>query len=499
MIEDTLPETIPALLASRVVATGGEQPWIRTERGEWTVRDAATLADRLAFGLAERGVVRGDRVAILTGNREETVFAWLAANRLGAIAVPMDPASRPAELGALLAHCRARVVVLESDDVRARVLAGVGETSRSSVVTPEELASSGSDAPDAAVEPEDVAVLVYTSGTTGRPKAVMQTHRTYVLTAEAYPSWLGLGSADHLYGCLPLFHINAQAYATMGSLWAGIPLTLVERFSASRFWGDVARSGATALNAVGAMIHILLARPESAADRAHRLRLVYAALALPEPQHRAFEERFGVQMIVGYGMSESTFGTVWPRGVTPRHGTMGTLRQHPRLGAINRARVVRDDGSDAAPDEPGELWLSNPATMRGYWEDEAATRATLVDGWLRTGDLVRRDADGWYTFVSRIKDVLRRRGHNVAPAEIEAALLEHPSVAEAAVIGTPSALGEDDLVAFVAPRAGETCAPDTLLAWLRDRLSAYKVPDRIEVRDALPKTATERIAKHLLR
>lgn len=502
-------ETIPALLDARV-ASRGDRRWIVSEDGVWTVREAATLADRFAVGLAARGVTAGDRVALLLGNRAELVFAWLGANLLGAIAVPMDPASKPAELAGLLAHCRPRIAVLVDDDVRARIASAATEDARATVAvaTPAELMAHGSGAARAVVEPEDVAVLVYTSGTTGRPKAVMQTHRTYALTAEAYPWWLGLGPADHLYGCLPLFHINAQAYTTMGSLFAGIPLTLGPRFSASRFWDDVRRSGATALNAVGAMIHILLAREPSASDREHDLRLVYAALALPEAQHRAFEERFGVTMRVGYGMSETTFGTVWPchqaqgdaapASSAPRYGTMGVLRQHPRLGEINRARVVRSDGSEASADEPGELWLSNPATMRGYFEDEATTRATLSDGWLRTGDLVRRDADGWYTFVSRMKDVLRRRGHNIAPAEIEAVLLAHATVAEAAVVGAPSALGEDDVVAFVAPRAGCTCDPAVLFAWLRERLSAWKVPDRLEVREALPKTATERIAKHLL-
>jgi crotonobetaine/carnitine-CoA ligase len=363
-------------------------------------------------------------------------------------------------------------------------------------VEPAALAAAGRGAPATTVDPDDVAVLIATSGTTGAPKAVMQTHRTYALTAEAFPHWLGLGGDDRLLAALPFFHINAQAYSTMGALGAGGGLAILGKFSASRFWEDARRLGATQVNVVGAMVHILLAR---AADREHALRLCYAALALPEAQHRAFEERFGLAMTVGYGMSETTFGTVWPRDAAPRYGTMGRLRQHPRLGDVNRARVVRDDGSDAADGEAGELWLANPATMRGYWDDPAQTEAALAGGWLHTGDVVRRDGEGFYTFVSRKKEMIRRRGENVSAAEIERVLAAHPTVGEASVVGVPSPLGEDDIGAYVAPRAGAVVDVEALREWARARLADFKVPARIEVRDALPHTATERVAKHLLK
>lgn len=178
---------------------------------------------------------------------------------------------------------------------------------------------------------------------------------------------------------------------------------------------------------------------------------------------------------------------------------MGRLRQHPRLGEINRARVVRDDGTDAAPGETGELWLQNPGTMRGYWNDEAQSATALAGGWLHTGDLVTRDADDFYTFVSRKKDVIRRRGENVAAAEIEGVLLAHPTVREAAAVGVPSDLGEEEIVAYVSPQAGAAIDVEALRAWAAEQLADFKVPSKIHVREALPRTATERIAKHLLR
>jgi crotonobetaine/carnitine-CoA ligase len=497
---DERPETIPDLLAWRA-ARSAERPWLFFEGGSWTLGGVIDEVDRFAVGLAERGVTRGDRVALVLGNRPEALFAWLAANRLGAIASPLNHALKRPEIAGLLRLVGPRVVVT-GEEHRALVEAACGdldEEARPVLVAPAALAIAGRGSPRAEVHPEDVAVLIATSGTTGAPKAVMQTHRTYALTAEAFPSWLGLGESDRLLAALPLFHVNAQAYSVMGALGAGAGLALLPRFSASRFWEDARRLGATQVNVVGAMLHILLEGEPRAVDREHSIRVVYAALALPEAQHRAFEERFGVTLTVGYGLSETTFGTVWPFGAPPRYGTMGRLRQHPRLGSINRARTVRDDGSDAADGETGELWLSNPATMRGYWADPEQTASALDGGWLRTGDLVRRDADGFYTFVARKKEVIRRRGENVAAAEIENVLLAHPAVAEAAAIGVPSELGEDEIVAYVAPRPGAAIDAESLRAWARDRLADFKVPSTIHVRDALPHTATERVAKHLLK
>jgi crotonobetaine/carnitine-CoA ligase len=493
------PETIPDLLDWRAARTP-DRSWLFFEGDSWTLADVASQVESFAVGLAERGVVRGDRVALLLGNRPETLFAWFGANRLGAIAAPLNHALKAPEVAALLRLTRPRVLVVdEHRGLADAACLAVDPAARPALVGVGALLASGHGAPSVEVAPDDVAVLIATSGTTGSPKAVMQTHRTFTLTAEAFPAWLGLTGDDRLLAALPLFHINAQAYSTMGALGAGGGLALLGKFSASRFWEDARRLGATQVNLVGAMVHILLAGPVRASDREHALRIAYAALALPGAQHRAFEERFGLAMTVGYGMSETTFGTVWPRDLAPRYGTMGRLRQHPRLGEINRARVVRDDGTDAPDGEAGELWLANPATMHGYWDDPEQTAAALAGGWLHTGDVVRRDGDGFFTFVSRKKEMIRRRGENVAAAEIENVLLAHPAVGEAAVIGVPSKLGEDDIVAYVAPRAGTAIDVEALRAWAGERLADFKVPSEIHVRGALPRTATERVAKHLLR
>ncbi|MBS2020211.1 MAG: AMP-binding protein [Deltaproteobacteria bacterium] len=478
----SFPETIPELLEDRAAIArsgGGRDPWLFWESETFTLDDVLGEVDRIAVGLADRGVRKGDVVVSLAGNRPETIFVWLAANRLGAIAMPINPAFTEAE--------RAGIFAL----VRPKVIAGDAEIA--------ELRRAGRGAPAVDVRPEDPAVALATSGTTGAPKAVLQTHRTYVLTAEAYASWIGLRPSDRVLVTLPLFHVNAQAYGVMGALGTGATLALGPKFSASRFWQNAKQLGATQVNLIGAMISILLGTPASPADRDHAVRLCYAALALPEERHRAFEERFGATMTVGYGLSESTFGTVWPVLGPRRYGSMGRLRQHPRLGEINRARVVRDDGTDAPAGEPGELWLSNPAIMAGYLDAPAETASALEGGWLHTGDIVRRDDDGFFTFVSRRKEMLRRRGENISAAEVEGVIAQHPSVAEVAVVGVPSPLGEDDVVAWVAPRPGTTIDVEALRTFASERLAAFKVPSTFHVRDALPRTATERIAKHLLK
>lgn len=451
------PETIPELLARRVTAAP-DRPWLFFPEGRsavedrtWTHAEVARSVARCAAALAARGVVRGDTVALVAANRPETIFTWFAANHLGAKMLILNPALKEPELEAMFEAANARVVLRSTD-----------------------ILDSDAGAPSAVAQPDDVAVLYATSGTTGAPKLIPQTHRVLTLTGEAVPAWLGLSPDDRLMTALPLFHINAQAYSTLGALGAGASLVLLPKFSASRFFEDAKRTGATVFNAVGAMINILLATEPRPSDRDHRLRLCYSALALPEAQHRAFEERFGVRMIVGYGMSETTFGTIWPLDQPPRYGAMGVLRQHPRLGIVNEAKVGDD----------GELFLKNPATN---------------GEWLATGDIVRRDDDGWFTFVSRKKDVIRRRGENVAAGEVEAVLLQHPSVLEAAVVAAPSKLGEDEIVAYVAPKPNEAIDVDALVAFCKERLADFKVPSVIRVRESLPKTPTERIAKHLLR
>jgi len=337
-----------------------------------------------------------------------------------------------------------------------------------------------------------------TSGTTGAPKLVMQTHRTYVLAAQGFTWWLGLTEQDRLMTALPLFHSNALVYSVLGSLAAGASLVLLPRFSATTFWEQARRYRATQFNAIGAIVEILMRQPPLPDDARHNVRLCYSAPALAKDRHLQFEHRFGLRLIVGYGLSESSYGTIWPLDGPPPYESMGKLRQHPRLGEINQARVVNSEDKDVAPGEVGELLLRNPAIMKGYFGLQQQTADVLRDGWLHTGDLVRADRNGVFYFVARKKEVIRRRGENLAPTEVEEALNAHPAVREAAVVGVPAELSEEDVKAFVVYTGAICPEPEELRSWCAQRLAPFKVPRYIEFVDTLPRTPTARIARHLL-
>jgi len=402
-------------------------------------------------------------------NDSRYVFLWLATAYLGAVYVGVDPRQTEAELDGFVGQVRPKLVVADSE--LDELFAEAGEL----------------EGPGPA-EHDDPAVLIPTSGTTGRSKLVTQTHRAYAMAGEGFPWWLGLTEDDRLMTSLPLFHVNAPAYSVLGSVAARASLVLLPRFSASGFFDSARRYGATEFNAIGAMLEILMRHPERPDDADNPLRLAYAGPTPPEERHLEFERRFGLELRSGYAMSETTYGTVWAHGTRP-YGTLGSPRQHPTLGRVNEARVASD----------GELELRNPAVMKGYWGmPEDTARVLAPDGWLKTGDLVRENDDGTYTFLGRKKEVIRRRGENVAPAEIEEALASHPDVLEVAVVGVPSELSEEDIKAFVVMREGAEADLDELRDWASRRLTAFKVPSQYELLDELPHTATGRVAKHRL-
>jgi crotonobetaine/carnitine-CoA ligase len=498
--------TIPGVLRDAARRDPGGI-WVRTDDGELSFGGALSRVAAAAGALRAAGVGHGDLVLVTTRTTPEYVICWLALAALGAVTVSANPRSAPAELEGLARQVRPRALITDPGLAGLVEAAGIAGLPPLGTLPAGELAGgwagAGSpaqpaDLPDAGVTPDDLAVLIPTSGTTGRSKLVMQTHRAYVLAGEGFPYWMGLTSADRLMTSLPLFHINAPAYSVMGSLACGAGLVLLPRFSASGFLDAARRHGATEFNAIGALLEILMRQPPRPGDADTPLRLCYTGPAPARDRQEEIERRLGLQIVVGYAMSESPYGLIWAHGQRP-FGTLGTVRQHPGLGVINHARVVDDAGREAGPGGTGELLLRNPVLTPGYWGMPEETAAAFTpDGWLRTGDLVTVDPGGTYTFVARKKEVLRRRGENLSPAEVEEVLAGHPDVLECAVTGVPSELSEDEVKAFIVPAPGRVPDFAALRAHAAARLAAFKVPRYWQLIDELPRTPTARVAKHRL-
>jgi crotonobetaine/carnitine-CoA ligase len=489
-----MPQTIPELFDEAVAAVPGKV-WLVAGEESFTYEDARARIGRAAAGLRDLGIGRGDLVLATMRSTPDYLFTWLASAYTGSILVTANPRSAEAEHAGLIGQVRPRLVV--TDPGLERVTAAARDWGAADVVDVARLFESAAGVDGAGpARADDAAVLIPTSGTTGRSKLVTQTHRAYVMAGEGFPWWMELGPDDRLMTSLPLFHINAPTYSMLGSVGARASLALLPSFSASTFIDSARRHGATEFNAIGAMLEILMRQPERPDDAENPLRLCYTGPAPPKERQLEIEDRFGLRIVCGYAMSETPYGTIWERGTRP-YGTLGSVRQHPTLGVVNEGRVMRD-GRPAALGEVGELELRNPAVMKGYWgmPDETA-QVLSADGWLRTGDLVTADADSLLTFVGRAKEVIRRRGENVAPAEIEEALTSHPAVFEAAVVGVPSELSEEEIKAFVVLNDA-----DADLAAVREHAAAllapFKVPRYMEAVPDLPHTPTGRIAKHQL-
>src|ERR1022692_1079033 len=485
--------TIPRLL-DQAAQRDPSGIWLRTDDLTLSFAGAAGRVAGVAAELREAGIGHGDLVVLTARTTPEYLFSWLALACIGAVTVPVNPASTPAELAGLIRQVQPRAVLtdpgLDSEgdgaafgDGRGRAVINVNGLGAGR--TGEPLA-----VPQTAVRPDDLAVLIPTSGTTGRSKLVMQTHRAYAMAAEGFPFWMELTAGDRLMTSLPLFHINAPIYSVLGSLVCGAGLVLVPRFSASGFLDTARRPGATEFNAIGAMLEILMRQPERPDDADNPLRLCYAGPAPERDRHEQIERRFGIQIVVGYAMSESPYGLIWPHGQRP-FGTLGAVRQHPYLGPINEAKVVtpaegeiQGDGGRAgasgaglAPGETGEILLRNPVLTPGYWGMPEETAAVMTaDGWLHTGDLATVNDDGTFTFVGRRKEVLRRRGENLSPLEVEEVLDAHPAVLESAVVGVASELTEQEIKAFVVAAPGAEVDLSELHRYAAERLSAFKVP-----------------------
>lgn len=502
--------TLQSMLAARVRRLP-DHSFIEHDGQTLTYAQFAENVVSMAAMLWKRGVRAGDRVALLSHNHPSIPLALFALARLGAVAVPINPDFLRDEIRYVLEHAEVSGVICAPERV-----ALVDEASDGLQRQPWKMVNRPSDA--VAVEDIDTAmresagahfengsdpnrtcILIYSSGTTGFPKGVMHAQRTFALAGEGFVARMHLQPDDRLLCIMPMFHMNAIFYSLAGSLATGATLILLARFSASTFWRDVAQLRATQVNTVAAISNILMRRPRGEFVREHQLRSIYGG-PFSEEIYRVFKSEFGVPGLVeGYGMSEIP-GVLSNPVDGPRPGSVGLPCQHPsRDVTFAELRIVDDDGNDVPVDVPGNLLVKTLLVMQGYFRDPQLTAEALKDGWFVTGDVLRRDADGFYWFVARSRDIIRRRGENVSGAEIDRIVNEHPDVLMSAAIGVPSPVGEDDILVAVVPREEQQVTPQEIRLWCESRLARVKVPRYVAVVPALPHNRSFRVEKFKLK
>ncbi len=495
--------TVTELLDRRAARTPDAE-CLRFEGSSLSFAAARERARGLAASLGARGIASGDRVAIMLPNGLEFPVAWLGIPMLGAVVVPVHPGYRGADLAHVIRHSGARTALVgpeqleaidrvreECPDLLDVAVLGAGDrpTSLEGPGTPRR-AAAGSDQPS--VQATAPVTIQYTSGTTGLPKGCVLDHAYWLALARTMQRFAQLERGDVILTAQRQSYMDPSWNLVLGIL-AGVPLVVLPRFSASGFWRSVRENDVTFFYCIGTMPNYLMKQPADPTDREHGVRLVYCS-GIPPALHAAFEERWGCPWRETYGTTE--LGAVLVSPVEDEHavgtGTMG----RPVPG--REVRLASPSGGRAKDGEPAELLVRGEGLMRGYHRDPEATAAWRAGGWAHTGDLVVEDPSGGYRLVGRMKDMIRRAGENVAAAEVEAVLVEHPSIRAAACVPVPDPLRGEEVKAYLqlAVEGGSDVPdPGAIRTFVSSRLAPFKVPRYIEFVDAFPLTASEKVAK----
>jgi len=476
---------------------------------EYTYAEMLASVKRAAAGFSSIGVSKGDAVVVHLANCPEFLFSWFGLAWIGAVAVPSNVANTAHELEHVIGFSEAVAVITSTDyldpidevltsvpAVKHRIVARTAEPVPGALLL-DDLMATETDPPDVQVDAEDVVEMIFTSGTTSRPKAVMLTHANCLRSGERASRSAATDNTDRFLTALPAFHVNAQSMTILASLTVGGTCVMLEEYRATQFWSQLRRHRATSVSLVAMQVRTLLAQPPTNEDRSHRLRRNFYAINVLDSEKEAFEDRFGVELVNGYGLSEAmTIVTVAPVFGEKRWPSIG-LPAYDRL-----VRIVDENDEDVAVGTPGEIivWgVPGRTLMKGYFKDPAATAAAVRDGWLYTGDNGYFDEKGYVYFFDRKKDVIKRAGENISASEVEYALITHPSIAEAAVIGVPDPIRDEAVKAFVVAEPGVDLSVEDVVAYCRTRLASFKVPTIVEMRDSLPKTSIGKIEKKVLR
>ena len=489
-----------ARLVSEAAERHPERPALKLDDAVLTYRQLDGATAHVAGLLKAKGVGTGDRVGIMLPNVPYFGVVYYGILRAGGVVVPMNVLLKGREVSFYLSDPGAKLVFAWYDFAEAAEAGAEKAGAEAILVKPGDfeklLAEQEPDREMADKAPEDTAVILYTSGTTGKPKGAELTHFNLHRNAErSATDIMEMSEDDVIMGCLPLFHVFGLTCGLNTSVLRGCTLTLIPRFDPAKALEVVGRDQVTIFQGVPTMYAAMLNHPDAETAETASLRTcVSGGSALPEAVMRNFEKTFDAQILEGYGLSETSPVASFNMPDRPtKPGTIGCAIPGCEMKLVNL------DGTDTAPGEIGEIAIRGENVMKGYWRRPDATAEAIPDGWFRTGDLATVDEDGYYTIVDRKKDLIIRGGMNVYPREVEEVLYTHPDVLEAAVVGVPDETLGEEIGAAVALRPGSSTTLDEVQEYVKERIAAYKYPRRIWELDELPKGPTGKILRREVR
>lgn len=454
------------------------------------------------------GIKKEDKVAIQLYNCPEYLMCWFGLAKIGAVMVPLNTKCRQEECEDIIQRCGVVTVVVEEEflsfydknnNIKNILLARSEKQLPGTINFTEYKDQQPKQLKELRpLKSDDVAEILFTSGTTSKPKGVVLTHCN-LLYAGIYTAWqLSITPEDRYLTIMPAFHVDFQLSALMPVLCARATMISVEKYSARRFWKQIYDYKATITECIPMMIRTLMLQPEQEWDREHYLREVFFYLALTNEEKEAFEERYNVRLFNSYGLSESLVGVITDSACGGRNWpSIG------RPGLSYKAKIIDDEGNELPPNTIGEIYIKGVpgrSIMKEYYNDPETTAKTLTpDGWLHTGDKGYVDESGWFYFVDRDVNMIKRSGENISTTEIENILMCHPKIVEAAVIGVPDPIRDEAVKAFVIIKEDEELSTEEILEYCKECMAEFKVPSFIEIRESFPRTCTYKVQKKLLK
>lgn len=491
----------------------GDRVFVFFEDEKITWGQIDSLSNQFAQGLSDLGIQKGDKVVLMMRNHPAFLYSWFGTNKIGAVEVPVNVALKGDSLSYIINNSDSRVLFIDASLIdRLAIIRNdltklerivcrgpIDETVTNSLPVPvmsmDEFFKYPSDPVQSDVKKTDPIGILYTSGTTGLSKGVVLSHNAFIHLARLIVGFRQLGPQDILYTFLPLFHGNAQMLSVMNAVVADSQLVLRDRFKASTFWDEIRQYGATQFNYLGAVMTILSKQSRKDDDADNPVRICIGAACPPDVMEH-MEERFKIICLEGYGLTEAGIFMHWTVDDRKR-GSCGKI-----VDEYYEAKLMDDEDNEVPVGETGEIVVRPRAPfimMSEYYKMPEKTLESYRNLWFHTGDWARKDDEGYFYFVDRKKDALRRRGENISSFEVEKVINSHSRVMESAVYAVPSELGEDEVKASVVLKPNETLSPEELIKYCNDRMAYFAIPRYLEFVEELPKTPTGRVEKYRLR